>query len=51
MESRIIAANAEAVKTRTIIYNLEKDREKYGIQAAEAMNRLLAAQVCVCVCV
>ena len=44
LESKITRYRNEAVKARNVIYQLEKDREKYGIQAAEAQARLMQAE-------
>ena len=34
----------EAVKTRNVIYHLEKDREKFGVQLAESQAKLALAE-------
>lgn len=40
LENKINRYREEAVKTRNVIYHLEKDREKYGIQLAETQAKL-----------
>jgi chromosome segregation ATPase len=44
LENRINRYREEAVKTRNVIYHLEKDREKFGVQLAEAQTRLAHAE-------
>ena len=40
LEEKIASYRDEAVKSRNVIYHLEKDREKFGIQLAETQARL-----------
>lgn len=47
LESKITRYRNEAVKARNVIYQLEKDREKYGIQAAEAQTKLMRVRAAV----
>merc|ERR1711939_359575 len=35
LETEVVAFKQEAAKQRKLIYQLEKDREKYGIEASE----------------
>lgn len=43
LENKIARYREEAVKTRNVIYHLEKDREKFGIQLAETQTKLAAS--------
>jgi chromosome segregation ATPase len=43
LETEVVAYKQEAAKQRKLIYQLEKDREKYGIEASEQRANYLGA--------
>jgi chromosome segregation ATPase len=43
LENKITRYRNEAIKARNVIYQLEKDREKYGVQASDAQAKLMTA--------